>query len=180
MLLLALTFFVLRTIISSPLNKALIRLSSLVSVLHLCTSACRPSPSPPCPLPAGPGPHVRHPVALVCLSVPQSVSLTWLHSSCASMTTWDERDCGGLISIHNEFFSPKSGFESRRWWSTARAAVIVSESWHNPRARLTCHKTANRERKEMGRREREWGGGEEAARGLVENKEAVELLAGNY
>lgn len=121
MLLLALTFSVWRTIISSPLNKALIRLSSLVSVLHLCTSARRPSSPSPCPVPTRLGPHVRHPVALVCLSAPQSVSLTWLHSSCASMTTWDERDCGGLISIHNEFFSPKSGFESRRWWSTARA-----------------------------------------------------------
>ena len=49
------------------------------------------------------GPRVRHPVVLVCLSVPQSVSLTWLHSSCASTTTSNWRDRSALISIRNEF-----------------------------------------------------------------------------
>lgn len=117
-------------------------------VYPLCTcvlkSACRvqfPLLQPPQPF----HPCVRHPIAFVCLSVPQSVSLTWLHPSCASMTTRDEGDCGGLISIHNEFFpcsplyptSPpptpsKSGFKSRRQRSAACAAVIVLESWPIP------------------------------------------------
>lgn len=72
------------------------------------------------------------------------------------MTTRDERDCGGLISIHNEFFflaPPLPPSPPSPPFSPLSKSVIVLESWPDPR-RAPCVSQNRRPGEEGGGRRR--------------------------
>lgn len=134
----------------------------------------------------------RTPVSVIPLHLFAYLSLSLLvwHDYTQAVQAWRRGTKGiaadWLASIMNFFLAlplystpppSKSGFESRRRRSTA---VIVLESWLDPCARLACHKTADWERRTTGKRAGSSCDGGRRRVGLEGNKEAAELLAGNY